>query len=338
MIVFGVLTILSAVCFILFFKLGDTLEAQNTAERFKGESELRFSQVTAFFPAGEGIDEEKVYGFETSLDAKLIEASLEAPEGGSLYIDAYSASGQLSVTGEKGSADVKVIGVGGDFFQFHPLRLRSGSYISGSDLMQDRVILDEELAWRLFGGMDLAGMQVTIGGKPYIIAGVVSREDDFASERTYTDGPGMFMSYSALNAINETKISCYELVSADPVSGFIMGELESAFSAADTVENSSRFSLGSIFSILTDFGTRSIRNSAVAYPYWENAARLVEDVLALVLLFAVLFAIMPAVTAIVVLWQLARHGTRKLKRWVPEYLERRSEERYERRRQSGGKR
>ena len=110
--------------------------------------------------------------------------------------------------------------MGGDFFLFHPLTLRSGSYLTANDYMNDRVLLDEELAWALFGSYDVAGMSIQIGERTYPVAGVVHREDDFASKKAYQDGPGMFMSYDALNAISETKLSAYELVMPDMISGF----------------------------------------------------------------------------------------------------------------------
>jgi hypothetical protein len=38
--------------------------------------------------------------------------------------------------------------------------------------MHDRVVLDEEMAWKLFGAKDVSGLQVTIAGSPYLVAGV----------------------------------------------------------------------------------------------------------------------------------------------------------------------
>ena len=55
-----------------------------------------------------------------------------------------------------------MLAVGGQFFEFHPLRLLSGSYIAEGDLSPDRVLLDRELAWELFGGTELTGMSVEV--------------------------------------------------------------------------------------------------------------------------------------------------------------------------------
>jgi hypothetical protein len=268
--------------------------------------------VSVFFPVGKEMDEAGVYAFRGTLESKLNEASIEAPEDGSLYRDAYSVPGELSVSGPRGAATTPVLGVGGDYFLFHPLHLLSGGYINESDLMHDRVVLDEELAWKLFGGSDVAGLTVTIAEKPYLIAGVVRREEDFADQRAYTDGAGLFMAYDALNALSETGIGCYELVCASPVSGFAGDIAEEGFPNAVMVENSRRFKAGSIFGVIGDFGERSMNTAGVVYPYWENAARLLEDYLALLLLLSLLCGLFPAVCAgaalVIGLRRLSRRG------------------------------
>lgn len=322
--------LLSAVLFGLFSHLGGLLQSQRAAERFRGDNEQLFSQVSAYFPVDGGITVEDLYSFRQTLESKFVETSLETPTVGSLYKDAYCATGSVTVEGEKGSAEVTVLGVGGDFFYFHPYELRSGSYISGDDLMHDGVVLDEELAWRLFGGVDLAGMTVMIGEEPYRVAGVISREDDFASSKAYTLGAGMFMAYDKLNAISETKISCYELVSADPIEGFALSILDSGFPAAVTVENSSRFSAFRIFDVIRQFGTRSMSTAPVVYPYWENAARYVEDVMALIIIPMLLLAVPIIVVAVWVVRSAIRRLVAGVKKKVPEAADRLSERRYER--------
>ncbi len=39
-----------------------------------------------------------------------------------------------------------------------------------------------------------------------------------------------------------------------------------------------------IFKVVGDFGKRSMNTEGVVYPYWENAARLLEDYMALTLI------------------------------------------------------
>ena len=104
-----------------------------------------------------------------------------------MYADAYSAFDKLTVSSERTSTELEAIGVGGEFFLFHPLELKSGSYFSEDDFMQDGVVLDETAAWKLFGGYDLTGLPVTIGSQSYVVLGVVSREDDRFTEKSMED-------------------------------------------------------------------------------------------------------------------------------------------------------
>lgn len=293
------LAVLALLCVWGLNAVTHALPTQSAAKAWRGENEMRFAQVSAFLPEDEKIDQSSVESFRRTLDQKLIDASLEAPEGGRLYDDAYSGVTTVAVTSGKTTLSVKTVGVGGDFFLFHPLTLRSGSYLTANDYMNDRVLLDEELAWALFGSYDVAGMTIQIGERTYPVAGVVHREDDFASKKAYQDGPGMFMSYDALNAISETKISAYELVMPDMISGFAEGIVKDNFSVGDgtVVENTGRYGALRLWKVLTAYGERSMNTQGIIYPYWENAARLTEDYAALLLLFAVLFAVCPVVCA-----------------------------------------
>lgn len=217
--------------------------------------------------------------------------------------------------------------MGGEWFSFHPLELRSGGYITEDELMHDRVILDEKLAWQLFGGYDLAGLTVTISGKPYVIAGVVAMEDDRASARAHETNGEIFLHFDALQQLTggdgSGGISCYELVCAEPISGFTLGLLTEGFKDAVTVQNTGRFSVKNELGLLRNFGTRSMQTSGVVYPYWENAARLNEDSLALVLTGIILTALLPFVMAAVLVVKLARRGWLRLRyELVPDTWER----------------
>ena len=313
--------------------VGGALESLTAAERFRGGSETRFAQLACFLPVGQGKSEEDIRAFRQTLDSKMVEQSLESPENGSLYLDAYCGMGTVSVSGSgSGSASLTAVGVGGDFFYFHPLKLRSGSYINGGDLMDDLVVLDEETAWRLYGSADLAGMPVTINGKAFLVSGVISREDDFATQKAYHSDGGIFMSYSALLRLQEnTDIICYELVMPDPISGYAKSVVSENFQVGDgdIVENSSRYTVGHLWEVIRSFGDRSMRTNGVIYPYWENAARLTEDYAALLLVLAVLSALCPAGFVLVNGIRYVRRGYRFAKQKVPEKIDAAVEKRRE---------
>lgn len=312
------------------------LETTTAARRFRGESETRFAQMACYLPVGQGKLEEEIWEFRQGLDAKFVEQSLEKPENGSLYVDAYSGSAKVTISTDYGTAQVEATGVGGDFFYFHPLRLRSGSYISERDLMDDLVVLDETMAWRLFGGVDLTGMTVTINGEPFVVSGVVAMEDDFATTRARDQEGAIFLSYSAMSRLTEgVTIDCYEIVLPDPITGYAYGVMEDSFSMedGDIVENSSRYTLSNLLNVVKSVGERSMRTNGVIYPYWENALRLTEDYAALLLVLLALFALCPLVCLLVLVVRLIIHGWRYVKRVVPEKVDaavqRRREEKYE---------
>ena len=293
-----------------------TLRSQQAAHAWAGESDLRFAQVSCFFPAVTKVDVNAILSFRQGLDKKLADAGLEEKTEGTYWTDAYSAFGKLTVSSDRGASEVKAIGVGGNFFMFHPYLLRSGGYISDSDLMQDRVVLSYELAWKLFGSVDLDGMTVKINGNPYYVAGVVALENDRFSQKTLTDEPVMFMSYSALLALDENiGVTSYELAMPDPISKFVRNTVSEGFTTYSpaVVENSTRYSFTSIFNIFRDFGDRSIANTGVSYPYWENAARVSEAYIARLYVIIAVLLLLPLICLAGLLYKLVRFVVRKLK-------------------------
>lgn len=332
-----VLVLGSAACFWGLGRVSGTLDTLTAAGRFQGQGEVRYAQLACYLPVDGGKSEEDIRSFRRSLESKMSEQSLEAAEGGRLYLDAYFGTSKLTIASENGgSTSVEAVGVGGEFFYFHPLNLRSGSYIKEGDLMDDLVLLDEELAWKLFGGTNLTGMTVTINGAPFVISGVVSRETDFATDKAYTGEGGLYMSFSAMKRLNESAtVTGYEVVMPNPIGGFAQGMLSETFpiGTGDIVENSSRYSLPHLWEVIKNFGQRSMRLNGVIYPYWENAARLTEDYAAGLLVLAVLLALYPLLTLLVLSIRDIRRAYRfakvKIPEKVDEAVEKRREERLE---------
>ena len=295
----GVLLLLAAACLIARSAMASAQQSQKQAERWAGESGRPFVQFSCLFTRDGRKDLESIYELRQKYRDKFSEADLEGdPE--TLYCDAWSTTGSVRVDSVHGYAQASVTAVGGSFFDFHPLPLRSGSYLRQSDLMKDRVMLDEMLAWILFGSPDVAGMEVEIGGLPYQIAGVVSRETDKATGKFAEAGPMLYIPYETWLKISDGGIDCYEAVLPEPVEGFAQALLEENFPVGDGIlqRNTDRYTLGASLRMMRAFGTRGARTSPAVLPYWENAARYVEDWCTLLAFLALLLLIFPALCAL----------------------------------------
>ena len=319
------------ICLGLFINVLSAVGSLKAAEVWAGDSDMRFAQLAVFLPENNKLEDGDLASYFKTVDEKLAEASVEEEEGHTLYNYAVSGSGKVTVNGEKGNQSVTAIGVGGDFFLFHPMVLRSGSYISKDDFMDDRIVLDRELAWSLFGGINVEGMEVIIDNERFIVAGVVEREDDYATKKAYTDGPGLFMSYSAFNRLTEEKISCLEVVMPDVISGFALKITEDAFNGrnAEVIENSKRYNISRIMHITGSFNERSIQHNGIVYTYWENAVRITESNLSVLFVLMIIFGAFPLVTLIVVITRFVSAKIKYLKETVPKKIEERVEEKKE---------
>lgn len=285
--------------------------SQQAAERWRGESEQRFAQVSCYVPVDEAVSLQQVYAFRASLLEGLKGASMDNGGLDGLWRDAWSAVGKMKASSDRASGDATVIAVGGDFFSFHPLRLLSGGYLREDDLMQDRVLLDQELAWLLFGGTELQGMELKINGKPFVIAGVVEREQDSAGRMAYTAGQGLFMSYDAYAQLTENGgITAYEFVLAEPVEGFAAKLAQDHFpiGRGEVLQNSGRFSYGRLLKLVPKMDDRAMQGMGMIYPYWENAARVTENRCVRLLLTAALLFLTPLVSLIVWLRRIGVQG------------------------------
>ena len=315
-----VLVLVCAACIIAATALADSQTSQKAYERWAGDGDTDFAQVSCYLPENKKLTLNDIYQFKQATRDKLHEAALDIDTELELTNDCWSTVGTTKVTSDRGTADVSVIAVGGDFFSFHPLRLVSGNYLRQSDIMKDRIVIDRELAWRLFGGCELQGMTVYIEGQPFVIAGVIEREDDYASKKAYTAGMGLFMSYEAYNALYDEGIGCYEVVMPEPIDGFAYGVAEEKFpvNGGEIIENSGRFAYGRLMKLAVSFSSRSMQTLGVIYPYWENAARCIEDWCARLVMLATLAALIPCITVAAAVIKLIDRGREVLSdKYIP---------------------
>lgn len=304
------LTLAALLCLWRIHGLSRSMSAQQAAERWQGESELEFAQVSCFVPVDEALSLNQIYGFRAKMLQELNKAALDSEGSDGLWRDAWCAVGKLKVSSDKAAGEASVIAVGGDFFSFHPLRLLSGDYLREDDLMHDRVLLDPELAWMLFGGTDLQGMEMKINDRIFLIAGVVEREKDEASRKAYTAGQGLYMSYEAYKELTESEsITAYELVLPNPVKNFAANVAKNNFpiGRGEILQNSGRFSYGRLFGLIPKLDERAMQGMGMIYPYWENAARVTENRCARLLLTAMILLVLPLVSLLVFI----QHGLKR---------------------------
>ena len=336
-----VLGISGGISFIIFLilcfianHLGQGQEAQMMAERWSEKKSA--AQVSCFFSVNMQISEDRIREFEHSIDAALADASvIQESENPSarLWADAYSAGGKITISSDKSTIQADAIGIGGDFFLFHPMKMLSGSWFSGNDLMQDYCILDQDAAWQLFGSNDVAGMTVYIGGIPHIVTGVIQRQEGRLTEAAGLDSTLVYVSYKTLSELGSCNgINHYEIVMPNPVTDFaynyVNENLGDSGNETEVVENSSRYSFLSRLKLIPQFGTRSMNGKAIIYPYWENVERGYEDILALITLFELLFLLYAVVLAVIffVIWWRHKGWTIKEKvLYVKDKVERKGE-------------
>lgn len=313
-IVLGISGIVSFLVFLILYGvtalLAGSQTSQQMAERWSEKKDV--SQISCFFSPNAYVDSDSIEMFRHSLDGALQQASIvqDSPNANArLWADAYSADGRITVSGERGSVTADAIGVGGDFFLFHPLQLLNGSYFSESDYNQDYCILDEEAAWQLFGSNDINGQIVMIGNIPHMVAGVVHREEGKLEQAAGLDSTVIYVSYTTLSTLGSSNgINHYEIVMPNPVDAYAYNYVKENIGVAEkeleVVENTTRYELMERLQVIADFGTRSMNGKAIIYPYWENVARGYEDIIAALTLLGLVFLIYPVMLFVifVVIW------------------------------------
>ena len=322
LLLFGVLLLISR-------SIAGSLESQHAAERWSDDGNA--AQISVFAGSKAYFSTGTVELIEEAVKAELLKAALEqTKDGPRLWYDAYCTdTGKMDIKGKKrGSASAEITVIGGDFFRMHPLQLLDGVYISKDDLMQDRIVIDEMLAWQLFGSSHVSGMEVTVGGKTCLVAGVVSLEQDSASRKSAGDAPRAFLPYALYNDLqggytdeygSGSNITCYEIVMPDLVRGYALKTVTDALGGDDLqdlhiVQNTGRFSLGKRWETATHLPDLVVIPDSVSYPYWENAARRCSFTLGLLLWGEIVLLIWPVLLGLIILWK----GYRRLERFIAE--------------------
>lgn len=257
-------------------RMGD-LAGLDIAERWQGDGVV-CTHVAAFIAPAAGLSEDTIRAARQSVDEALAQAALTpANENARLWADAYSGETAMTASSDGAALNVLATATGGDFFLFHPPEMISGWYYSASDADDTLVVLDEDAAWRLFGGTDIVGLSVELNGHPCTVAGVCAAPET----ETYGETPRVYLalSYAARMGL-EIPIASYEAVLPEVVSGFGTDAIQTALALDDKQVElktlTGRFTLRAGLRSAGELAYRAQRASAIEYPWWENQAVVAE--------------------------------------------------------------
>jgi len=79
----------------------------------------------------------------------------------------------------------------------------------------------------------------------------------------------------------------------------------------ELVENSARYDFLTQWKHIGKLSTRSMNGKAIIYPYWENVARAMDDKLAYLMMFRLLFLAIIVMIVIAEIWRYWKH-----KKWT----------------------
>lgn len=310
-IIFSVCMALIVLCAVMTAVLmvsSGALESQRAALRWSGDSERQYTQISVFLQDGVEYTSYRVLELREALKKSFakIPSDYAGTAGEHAWTDAYSTEFSTRVATDRKSTDVTATAAGGDFFFFHQMKFFAGGPFFDSDLNSDRIVLDTDAAWQLFGSSDVAGLTVTIGGQPFVVAGVVERTPGEDADDIYGGNPRVYLPFAAYEqyiAPDDARISCYEVVLPNPIADFAYDAVKDNLGLGESeyvlVDNTARYTHSALWETFRALAKRSIRTDGMTYPYWENAAAVQVDRLSVVMVVQMASLIVIAMTAIV---------------------------------------
>lgn len=279
-----------------------------------GGKKGNYTQMSCFFSGDAGFSTESVNGVRSTILEELKTASVVPEEGKTLVPDAWSAPlGSCQAISDTNSRiETEVTAVGGDFFLFRDFELLDGVYFNKDDLMQDGAVIDRNLAWALYGSDKISGMNMYINGVQFYIAGVIDLPETKPEKECAGKTPRAYISYDMAYSVSGgiskksktggtlagdmvtdndmpgvqvperfTKITCYECIIPSPVDSFASNTVKKVFGdqykgKISIVNNTERFAPKKRAKAYKKLSSSVVRKDGIAYPYWENASRIVE--------------------------------------------------------------
>lgn len=273
-----------------------------------------YHHVSSYFSAHSQITTSSIEQIRMQMTKTLKQNRIIADESEShIWGDAYSTSCTLTVSGSYETVQATAVGIGGDFFWFHPMKWSCGNAFL-PDSAGKNIVLTKSCAWALFGAVDVTGLTVEIGENTYQIAGVAEDDADVFAVDAGADEYTVYMPYVLLQEENpEIVITQYEIVYPELVSGYAEKQLRQAAEhfAKDIVivDQTNRNLPESRWEMILTLGQQVMQTDNVQFPAWENEAR------GWLLLLSVVTFIWTVSTLVLVI-MIGRESIVKIQQWV----------------------
>lgn len=323
----------------------------NAAKQQWDGGKYQYAQLSAYFSESANVTAESIRTLRASINSKLMENSvaLDDNSDGRLWIDCYYTEATLTLKSDRSTCTAAVGATGGDFFIFHPLELLYGSYYTDEDINYDRLVIDKECSWQLFGSTNSVGLPVTIGTKTFYVAAVVSSPDSDIEKAAYGTSPRVYMPLEAMTDLygereSPTVITAYEVCLPELVSDFACGILTDCMTVSEEsriiVDQTSRFNIITLSNGFSAIAEDAMTTKAIALPWFENIIRAGELKAKLIAGPAVRILIIPLISTVYGIFVLAKligKGVRRIVGKIEQrYQKRISEEYYRKKAEAQG--
>lgn len=322
---------LSSTGVIRYFILTDVRNDQYMAEYWGEGSEVPFRQLSVFARSiestgeyniplyldnGTSIKKADIGTIRTSLQAIVDSAKGRSKDNGLAddgsprgWTDCYSSFFNARIYDaalnhssrdivESDWKDVEIVAVGGDYRSFHPFIYMSGGFLPVECIDMDQIVLNDSIAWTIFGSYDVVGERVQLGGREFIVTGVVRERDSSIDREVGTNSPRAYIYYNAMediarnyntdssdsedglsSATHECAVLCYEAMLPELVKGVANSDIKSAVGYTENdpkyfvVSNTGRFNVLKVWDFNMPLGENSEKLREYRFPYWERASQ-----------------------------------------------------------------
>ena len=272
----------------------DLMYSDKAAERW-GAEDSEYSEISLFYSQDAGLGKNDIQSIRSEIQKKLYEDSYMSDDNvNRVWIDAYSGHCMDVIRKDSNTVKVNVYMVGGDFFMIHPIPLKAGNYPDLTSDDANQILLDEYVAWTLFGSNNVAGMKLWIGDEVFTVTGVVQVSDEKAYNQAYGEYNSVYVPIKAYSAKKENTIKAdnYTAVIPNPIKNYALNTVAEAagisfktdeekkqsrselnFGDKEILENTGRYSVVSLWNFMNQRKYVDMKVSSITYPYWENISR-----------------------------------------------------------------